>query len=206
MKRFIAIFTCTLFVAALGAQDIVLPKPQTTGGKPLMQALSERASNRAMAEKPLSMEHLSNLLWAATGVNRPDGRMTAPTASNNQEIDVYVFLPQGVYLYDVKEHTLILKRSGDHRKVASSRQGAPSGALLVYVADFERMGRYDDANKQFYSATDAGYVSQNVYLYCASEGLSTVALGGIDRPAIMELLNITNGKPILGQPVGYPAE
>ena len=195
-----------LFVVTLSAQDITLPKPVITGGKPLMQVLNDRATNRNIAEKPLSMAQLSNLLWAATGVNRPDGRMTAPTASNNQEIDVYVFLPQGVYLYDVKEHALVLKLSGDHRKVASPRQGAPSGVLLVYVADFGRMGRYDDSAKQFYSATDAGYVSQNVYLYCASEGLATVALGGIDRPAIMELLNITNGKPILGQPVGFPIE
>ena len=168
-----------------------------------MQALNERASNRSIEEKPLSMEHLSNLLWAATGVNRPDGRMTAPTASNNQEMDVYIFLPTGVYLYDVKNHKLVFKLAGDHR-AAAARQGAPSGALLVYVADFGRMGRYDDAAKEFYSGTDTGFVSQNVYLYCASEGLATVVLGSINRDAIMELLNITNGKVTLAQPVGYP--
>ena len=206
MKRFISMLTLALFAMSLSAQNITLPKPVTTGGKPLMQALSERATNRSIAEKPLSMTQLSNLLWAATGVNRPDGRMTAPTASNNQEIDVYVFLPQGVYLYDIKEHNLIFKLSGDQRKVVSPRQGAPNGVLLLFVADFGKMGRYDDAAKQFYSATDAGYVSQNVYLFCASEGLATVALGAIDRPAITELLNITNGKPVLGQSVGYPKE
>ena len=205
MKHFIATLTFALFALSLGAQDIILPKPQTTGGKPLMEALNARATNRNIAEKPLSLEHLSNLLWAATGINRPDGRMTAPTASNNQEIDVYVFLPQGVYLYDVVEHSLIFKLPGDHRTVAAS-QGAPSGVLLVYVADFGRMGRYADADKEFYSATDTGFVSQNVYLYCASEGLATVVLGRMNRPAVMELLNITNGKVILGQPVGYPRE
>ncbi|MCL2727848.1 MAG: nitroreductase family protein [Bacteroidales bacterium] len=205
MKRFITTLTLVLFALCLYAQDIILPKPQTTGGKPLMEALNARATNRNIAEKPLSLEHLSNLLWAATGINRPDGRMTAPTASNNQEIDVYVFLPQGVYLYDVKEHSLIFKLQGDHR-AAAARQGAPSGALLVYVADFGRMARYDDAAKEFYSATDTGFVSQNVYLYCASEGLATVVLGMMNRPAIIELLNITNGKVTLGQPVGYPRE
>jgi len=202
MKRFTSLLIFALLVVSLSAQNITLPKPTTTGGKPLMQALSERASNRSIAEKPLSMEHLSNLLWAASGINRPDGRMTAPTASNNQEIDIYVFLPQGVYLYDVKDHILILKVSGDHRAEAA-RQGAPSGALLVYVADFGRMGRYDEASKEFYSGTDTGFVSQNVYLYCASEGLATVVVGSINRPAIHELLNITNGKATLGQPVGY---
>jgi nitroreductase len=205
MKRYLITLSCVLLVISLGAQNITLPKPQITGGKPLMQALNERASKRNIAEKPLSMEHLSNLLWAATGVNRPDGRMTAPTASNNQEIDVYVFLPQGVYLYDVKEHILIFKLAGDHR-AAVARQGAPSGVLLMYVADFGRMGRYDNAAKEFYSGTDTGFVSQNVYLYCASEGLATVVLGNINRQAITELLNITNGKVTLGQPVGYPAE
>jgi len=205
MKRFIAILTFALFVTGLSAQDITLPKPRTTGGKPLMEALNARATNRNIAEKPLSLEHLSNLLWAATGINRPDGRMTAPTASNNQEIDVYVFLPQGVYLYNVKEHSLIFKLAGDHR-AAAARQGAPSGVLLVYVADYGRMGRYNDADKEFYSATDTGFVSQNVYLYCASEGLATVVLGQVNRPVVTELLNITNGKVILGQPVGYPGE
>jgi len=205
MKRFIAIFTFALFVISLSAQNITLPKPRITGGKPLMEALNERATNRNIAEKPLSMEHLSNLLWAATGVNRPDGRMTAPTAGNNQEIDVYVFLTNGIYRYNVKEHSLEYKLAGDHR-AAAARLGAPSGVLLVYVADFGRMGRYDDANKEFYSATDTGFVSQNVYLFCASEGLATVVLGQVNRPEIMELLNITNGKVILGQPVGYPRE
>ena len=205
MKRLFAIFTFVLFVTAVTAQNIVLPKPVTTGGKPLMQALNERATNRNIAEKPLSVEHLSNLLWAASGINRPDGRMTAPTASNNQEIDIYVFLPAGVYLYDVKNHTLVFKLSGDHR-AAAARQGAPSGVLLVYVADFGRMGRYDDTAKEFYSATDTGFVSQNVYLYCASEDLATVVLGQVNRPVVMELLNITNGKVTLGQPVGYPAQ
>ena len=205
MKRFITIFTFAMLTIGLSAQDISLPKPAKTGGKPLMEALNSRATIRSIAEKPLSMELLSNLLWAATGINRPDGRMTAPTASNNQEIDVYLFLPQGIYLYDVQNHSLIFKMEGDHRKTASPRQGAPSGVLMIFVADYGRMGRYDNASKELYSATDTGYVSQNVYLFCASEGLATVALGGIDRPAIMELLNISNGKVVLGQSVGYPA-
>jgi len=205
MKRFFVVSTFLFCTMMLYAQNITLPQPQTTGGKPLMEALQDRASNRNIAEKPLSIEHLSNMLWAAIGVNRPDGKRTVPTASNNQEIDVYVFLPEGVYLYNAKEHTLEFKVQGDHR-AAAARQGAPSGALLVYVADFERMGRYDDAAKEYYSATDTGFVSQNVYLYCASEGLATVVLGGVNRQVIIDLLGIENGKVTLGQPVGYPGE
>ena len=205
MKHLIAIMTLSLLVSGLCAQDITLPKPRTAGGKPLMQALSERATNRNMVEKPLSLEHLSNLLWAATGINRPDGRMTAPTASNNQEIDVYVFLKEGVYLYDVKKHALKFKLGGDHRAEAA-RQGAPSGALLVYVADYNRMGRYDEAAKEFYSGTDTGFIGQNVYLYCASEGLATVVIGQVNRSAVVELLGLENAKVTLGQPVGYPSQ
>ena len=205
MKRFLSTSFLLVVAFMLYSQDITLPKPRTTGGKPLMEALQARATNRNIAEKPLSLEHLSNLLWAANGINRPDGRRTVPTASNNQELDVYVFLKEGVYLYDAKNHVLVHKLAGDHRATAA-RQGTPSGVLLVYVADFGRMGRYDDASKEFYSATDAGFIGQNVYLYCASEGLATVVIGMVNRPAIVELLHITNGKVILGQPVGYAKE
>ena len=203
MKRILCTATFLFCAVMLCAQTITLPKPQTTGGKPLMEALQARISTRTIAEQPLSMEHISNVLWAALGINRPDGKRTSPTASNNQEIDLYLFLPEGIYLYDPQNHALELKVTGDHRATAA-RQGAPSGALLVYVADFSRMGRYDDAAKEYYSATDTGFVSQNVYLYCASEGLATVVLGNVNRQAISDILHLQNGKVTLAQPVGYP--
>ena len=194
-----------LLAGSMMAQNIVLPKPETTGGKPLMQALQDRATNRSTDSTELSPQVLSNLLWATNGQNRGDGRRTAPTASNCQEIDVYVFLSTGIYLYDVASHTLILKKAGDFRK-ESNRQGFIGGVNLTFVADYDKMGRYDGNQeaKEFYSTTDVGYVSQNVYLFCASEGLATVVQGMIDRDNLKILLEITNGKALLSQAVGYP--
>ena len=187
------------------AQNITLPKPQTDGGKPLMQALKERATNRSIDSKELPAQVLSNLLWATNGQNRPDGRRTAPTASNCQEIEIYVFLSTGIYFYEPASHSLTLKKSGDFRK-ESNTQGIVGGVNFVFVADYGKMGRYDNnpANKEFYSATDVGYVSQNAYLFCASEGLATVVQGLIDREKLVKLLGITNGKVLLGQAIGYP--
>jgi Nitroreductase len=205
MRRNLFIFTLLFCIGSLTAQNIKLPKPQTTGGKPLMQALQERATNRNIDSKELAPQVLSNLLWATNGQNRPDGRRTAPTASNCQEIDVYAFLSTGIYLYEPASHSLILKKSGDFRK-ESNRQGFVGGVNLAFVVDYDKMGRYDGNQeaKEFYSTADVGYVSQNTYLFCASEGLATVVQGMIDREKLSELLQITNGKVLLGQAVGYP--
>ena len=205
MKRNLFILTLLFCMGSLVAQNITLPKPQTTGGKPLMQALQERATNRNIDSKELTPQVLSNLLWATNGQNRPDGRRTAPTASNCQEIEVYVFLSTGIYIYEPASHSLILKKEGDFRK-ESNRQEIVGGVNLVFVVDYNKMARYDNdpAAKEFYSATDVGYVSQNAYLFCASEGLATVVQGMIDREKLAELLQITNGKALLGQPIGYP--
>jgi SagB-type dehydrogenase family enzyme len=204
MKKFTTIIL--LFVAgAVAAQDIALPKPQTTGGKPLMEALNARRTGRAFSAQELTQAQLSNLLWAANGVNRPDGRRTAPSASNCQEIDIYVFLKTGIYLYDAEAHKLLQKSKSDARKDVGAQpfvETAP--VVLVFVGNFDKMPRYQSDMQQFYSATDVGNVSQNVYLYAASEGLSTVALGMIKRDELAVLLNIKNGKVLLGQPVGYP--
>ncbi len=206
MKKGLIAAFLMCFVGVLSAQDIALPKPVTTGGKPLMEALNARQTNRSFSEKELTTQQLSNLLWAACGVNRPEsGKRTAPTASNNQEIELYVFLKTGVYLYDAKLHKLILKTKGDFRKDVGQQafvEKAP--VVIVYVADFAKMGRYNDEAKTFYSAVDVGYVSQNVYLYAASEDLSTVVLGMIKKDDLAKLLGIANGKILLGQPVGYP--
>lgn len=213
-KRILALLLVVVFVAqaALAADElkpIALPKPQMEGGKPLMQALKERQTMRAFSTRELPAQVLSNLLWAANGINRPDsGKRTAPTAVNWQEIDVYVVLKDGVYLYGAKEHALQPVVAGDMRALAGKQPLAKVVPVnLVFVADRAKMGRAADADKDFYSATDTGYVSQNVYLFCASEGLATVVRGMVGRPALAKAINLRpEQRVILTQAVGYPKE
>jgi len=183
-------------------------KPDTIGGKPLMQVLKERKTNRNIKEGTLSEQQLSNLLWAAFGVNRSDGKRTAPSAMNNQEIDVYVALKKGLYLYNASEHVLIPLLSEDVRsKMAKQPFAGKAAAMLVYVADYDKMSDSDEKDKQFYSGIDVGFISQNVYLYCASENLATVVLGWIDRESMTSVMKLKpNQKIILSQCVGIPAK
>ncbi len=196
--------TITLISCAeLSAQDIVLPTPQKTGGMPLMEALNARHSAREFSNKMLTTQQLADLLWAANGVNRADGKRTAPSARNCQEIDIYVYMENGVFFYDASQNKLILKIAGDHRKdVAMQPFANTAPVLLVFVANYDKMKGMDEDARNLYGATDCGNVSQNVYLYCAANQLNTVALGSIHRDKIKDLLNF-NGKAILGQPVGY---
>ena len=212
MKR--SLFFCTAFVLPvllLQAQEqknIVLPKPQTDGGKPLMQALKERSSGREFSTRELPPQVLSNLLWAACGINRPDGKRTAPSASNRQEIDVYVAMASGLYLYSPKEHQLQPVMPDDIR-AATGRQGFAKSVPvnLVYVADFARMGGSPEPDKVFYSAANTGFISQNVYLFCASEGLATVVRGLVDRTALAKIMKLRpEQRVILAQSIGYPAK
>jgi SagB-type dehydrogenase family enzyme len=191
------------------AQEIVpiqLLKPQMDGGKPLMQALKERKSDRAFSPKKLPDQVLSNLLWAAAGINRPDGKRTAPTAMNRQEIDVYVVTAEGAYLYDPKEHALKPVAPGDLRAQAGTQDYVKDAPInLVFVADYAKMGKGSDADKVLYSGTDTGFISQNAYLYCASEGLATVVRASVDKPTLAKSLNLRpDQKIILAQTVGYP--
>jgi SagB-type dehydrogenase family enzyme len=176
---------------------------------PLMQALNARHTERAFSERELPPQVLSDLLWAAFGVNRPDsGKRTAPSARNWQEIEIYVAMAKGTFLYDAKNHRLlplfekdIRAETGDQPFVA----GAPVN--LVYVADYSRMGTMPKEVKRFYSGADAGFISQNVYLFCASEGLATVVRGLVDREELPKVLKLpANKKVVFAQTVGYPAE
>jgi SagB-type dehydrogenase family enzyme len=188
-------------------KTIALPKPQTDGGRPLMQVLKERQSLRSFSDRKLPDEVLGNLLWAAFGVNRPDsGKRTAPSAVNWQEVDVYVAIPDGVYLYDAPAHALKPVLAGDHRAKAGKQDFVGEAPLvLIFVADRARMGQASEADKDFYSAVDTGYISQNVYLFCASEGLATVVIGMVDRPDLAKALSLQpDQRVILTQPVGYP--
>jgi nitroreductase len=179
---------------SLSAQDINLPKPVRSGGMPLMEALNKRASTREFSTAALDNQTLSNLLWAAWGFNRADKR-TAPTANNKQELSVYVVLKQGAYLYDAKNNKLILVNKGDHRAATGKQPFVSVAPLnLVYV---------EDTNLKGWASTDCGYVSQNVYLFCASEGLGTVVRGMFDANEVKTALKLkSNQKPILTQTVG----
>jgi nitroreductase len=193
-----------------------LPTPQTQGGRPLMQALNDRKTNRNISDEKMSPQMLSNLLWAAWGVNRAasNGR-TAPSAMNVQEIGLYVFLAEGVYLYDGPAHTLKPVVAGDHRASTGTQAGvgkAPVG--LIYVADFDKYGAgrggrgiSDPAVQTAWSNAHCGFIAQNVYLFAASEGLASWFRAFVDAPAAAKLLNLRPGQKVMfGQGVGYPAK
>jgi SagB-type dehydrogenase family enzyme len=205
----IANLLCAAFVAAgcaLAADPIALPKPQTQGGKPLMDVLSLRKSTREFSTEKLSPQVLSNLLWAAFGTSRPDGRRTAPSASNRQEIDIYVATANGLYRYDAKAHRLESVLDQDVRAATGTQDFVATAPVnLVYVADLSKMGSGSMENKVFYAATNTGFIAQNVYLFCTSEGLATVVRGSVDRNALSKTLKLTENQRIqLAQTVGYP--
>jgi SagB-type dehydrogenase family enzyme len=199
--------TVASWSGAADLQDIPLPAPHMAGGKPLMQALKERESSRAFSPKELPPQVLSDLLWAAFGINRAgSGKRTAPSAMNWQEIEIYAVMEEGVYLYDARANSLRAVERGDLRKLAGT-QGFVAGAPLnlIYVADMTRMSGASAENQALYSAADTGFICQNVYLFCASEGLATVVRGLVDREALGKALKLPPQKKImLAQTVGYP--
>ena len=202
-------FYAATAVRADELKPVKLPNPQTEGGKPLMQALKERQSMREFSPEELSPQVLSDMLWAASGINRPDtGGRTAPTAKNMQEIDVYVVKAEGAYLYDAKANMLAPVLAGDVRGSTGKQAFVRDAPVnLVFVADLSKMGAMDAASKEFYAATDTGFASENVYLFCASAGLATVVRGWVDKPALEKALKLRGDqKVILAQTVGYPKE
>jgi SagB-type dehydrogenase family enzyme len=202
-----ALFTQPSLSPAQESNDIKLLNPQTEGGKPLMRALMERKSSREFSTEKLPLQVLSNLLWAADGVNRPDsGKRTAPSAVNWQNIDIYVAIADGLYLYDALGHTLKLVLKEDVRAATGKQDFVKDVPLdLIYVADFSKITRGTDEDKNFYSAAHTGFISQNVYLYCASEGLATVVRGMVDKDTLAKVMKLRpDQKIILAQSVGYP--
>ncbi len=188
---------------------VALPQPDTVGGAPLMQALKHRQSVREFSGRPFSDTLLGNLLWAANGVNRPEeNKRTAPTAHNNQDIDVYVVTEEGVYRYLPGSHSLAVIDTKDMRE-ETGKQGFVDEAPvnLVYVADYSRGKRVSDQQKPLYAAAQCGFISQNVYLFCASFGLATVVRTWFDEAKLSAALKLgETQKPLLAQTVGYPRE
>ncbi len=207
MKIILIVFVLSSLILPVQAQETVrLPEPERKGGMPLFEALDNRQSLRSYSSRELSERDLSNILWAAFGMNREDGRRTAPSARNWQQFDIYLIKADGWYLYDPAEHALVKKGNEDFRQYAGSQDFVATAPLnLIFVSDHDRMTGASRENREFHSATDVGFISQNVYLYCASEGLATVVRGLLDRDRLKELMKLRPSQHvILGQTVGYP--
>ncbi|MGE0363290.1 MAG: nitroreductase family protein [Vicinamibacterales bacterium] len=187
---------------------IPLPDPSRQGGPGLFDTLAARHSTRAFAPTPLPPQMLSDLLWAANGVNRPGGGRTAPSALDAQEIDVYVALPEGAYRYDPAAHVLRLTAGRDLRRITGYQDFVDDAPLdLVYVADHARMRMVPAGQRSAYAHVAAGAVAQNVYLFAAARGLATVIRAWIDREALAEALGLTPDQHVLlSQTIGFPAE
>ncbi len=200
------IAVCLMTLSACAQQKVIqLPKPaKTTASMTLMDALSQRHSERSFSDRPLTKEQLSLLLWAANGVNRGDGRLTAPTAMNRQDIQLFVCLADGAYLYDAAANTLTCVCTDDLRPaVATERQAFAKDApvSIVIVSDLRKFG--NSPNREL-GALDAGYVSQNIYLAATAMGLGTVARATMDREPLTKALGLVKEQVLLlNHPVGY---
>jgi SagB-type dehydrogenase family enzyme len=207
------LFAATILVGGLpfyahgdAPRPITLPQPQLAGGVPLMQALKARKSSREFADRAIPRQQLSNLLWAAFGVNRTgEKKRTAPSAHNRQEIDIYVAMSNGLFRYDAFEHALIPIVKRDIRFLTGKQKFPARAALnLVYVVDFSRVKNVPRDAAIEVAAISTGAIVQNVYLYCASENLATVVRGWIDKRALGEAMGLRAEQYILvAQSVGF---
>jgi SagB-type dehydrogenase family enzyme len=212
MKRvylFAVLFILVLSEHGLAQDSLAtfqLLKPDTAGGKPLMQALKERKTSRSFSDRKLPDQVLSNLLWAAFGVNRPDGHRTAPSARNWQEIDVYVATADGLFLYEARSHSLKRVLTDDLRAATGAQDFVRSAPVnLIYVANLDKVSARSSDERDLFVGADCGFIAQNVYLYCASEGLSTVVRGMVDREKLAKAMKLRSSQEILlAQTVGYP--
>ncbi|MBL8921433.1 MAG: SagB/ThcOx family dehydrogenase [Myxococcaceae bacterium] len=191
-----------------GEKSLALPPPQRQGGLPLMDALSRRRSTREFKPDPVPLPLLSSLLWAGWGVNRADGNRTAPSAMDCQELDLYVALPGGAYLYDAMAHALHLAAAADVRRVTGFQDFVDDAPLdLVFVVDHTRMKLVPVQERERYAHVAAGAIAQNVALFAASAGLGTVVRAWLDRAALSEALMLTHDQQVLlAQTVGFPRD
>lgn len=194
-------------VCAQGTMIIELNKPDLKSGLTVMEALSLRASAEEFKDEKLSIPDLSNLLWAANGVNRStSGKRTAPSAMNAQDIDVYVFVQEGVFLYDASRHILNGVAEGDQRALVADNQAemAKAAAILVLVSDLARFKTGTDSLKLSWAAFDAGIVSQNISIFCAGAGLKTRTRASMNQQKIREVLQLKDSQHLmLNNPVSY---
>ncbi len=192
----------------LQAQDIKLEIPSKTGGVSIMEAFSLRQSNIAYIEKELKLSDLSNLLWAANGINRENGKKTAPSAQNSQDIDIYVALPKAVYKYNAVNNNLELIAEGDYRNLAGGKkEGAEPPCILYLVADASKYktSAYNTVeHRTNMGKVDAGIVSQNISLFCSGMGLGTKPRAQMNKEELTKALKLSeNQSLILNHPIGY---
>lgn len=196
-----------LSVSAQELKPVSLPKPDMKRAGTLMDALSKRASVREFKDSALSLQDLSDLLWSANGINRPEKKgRTAPSAINAQDIDIYVIKEEGVFVYDYVKHALKVVQKGDFRKKIGRQPFVETAPVnLILVSDLSRFNRGEEHQKMMWGAFDAGIVSENVSLFCASAGLATVVRAMIDIDEMQSALKLgSTQKIMLNHPVGYP--
>jgi nitroreductase len=202
-----ATVTVTASPPSLSATTPPPPIGATVATTTLAAALASRKSATAFQTQPVPKDKLLALLWAAWGINRPEsGKRTAPSAVNAQEIDIYVAQSDGVYLYDARANQLTLVSAQDARARAatmSSLQSAP--VHLLFVADYTKLGGIAQPQKELWSASHTGFIGQNVYLFCAAEGLGARFHTSVDRAALKDILKLrTDQAVVFAQVVGYP--
>jgi len=208
MNKLFLICTLILIFSNLIAQDtiITLPKPKLDETKSLVFALENRKSTREFLDSTISPQIISNLLWAANGINRQEDTMrTAPSVMNWQEVELVIVKSDGAYIYQPETNSLKLLNKNDVRAdMGLHKFFSNASIVLIYVGNYEKMGSMDEEYKEYFSNIDAAFVSQNAYLYCASENLATVIIGTIDKVKIQEKLKLPDTyKVIMSQPIGY---
>ncbi len=202
-KKTLTVAACMLAlgISSANAESVTqsLPKPNMIGGKTLMQSLQERRTAREFGRRAVNEQTLADMLWAAVGVNRQDGKRTIPTARDSQDLFVYVIKFDGVWLYDAKAHKLIQISDKDLRASLATQEFAKDAALdLIYVSA--------NANPM-YGAMHAGSAYQNVGLYCADKGLNNVVRGYFDHDAIAKELKLDDKQQVIvSQAIGWPKE
>ena len=211
MKKILITFTALLITSmsmySQELKEIKLNAPDKTRGSAVMKALSDRQSIREYDTKDVSLQDLSDLLWAANGINRQDGKRTAPSAMDRREIDVYMINKDGAYLYDVNEHVLKPVSSGDFRKAVAAQQdfAATAPISIVLVANLEKLGDPTKEGTRSTASFDAGIVCQNINLFCAAVGLATVPRGSMNQEELRAALKLSDTQIIsINNPVGYP--
>lgn len=201
-------FASCLNINAQSSSNIQLNDPVKTGGLSVMEAFANRQSSSEFADKELSMQDLSNLLWAANGINRENGKKTAPSAQNSQDIDIYVALPKAVYKFDAQSNNLVFIAEGDYRSLAGGKKDTPLPPSILYlVADaskykpsaYNTMEHITDMNK-----VDAGIVSQNISVFCSGMGLGTKPRAQMNHAELKKVLKLNDNQSlILNHPIGY---
>lgn len=212
MKKLLSIIAVTILTSTqiVISQNIKLPEPDKTGGMPLMQALSERSSSREFSSREVSRQQLSNLCWAAWGYNRPGAeKRTAPSSMNKQEMELYVVTKEGAYFYNAGKHQLERVKEGDLREYCGQQDFVATAPVnFIYVANMKKAGvdTPESITNEHIATSHAntGFIAQNTYLACASEGLNCVVRGWIDKPTLEEALGLSPfHKVILGHTIGY---